>query len=333
MRRFRQLLQEALEAQGPLGPGFLREARAQARLGPAGEDPVARALALGRRALVALAEGRKGEARRLLEDAVRLHPGLGGGLALELAARLAGEAIEVALELRALQEREWRRWEEAPPGLRLLRALGAVPPSWWRSLWQGEPLSPRAKQSPPGRRRPEPAPPLTRRERPPAPPTLRLPLRYHSGEEPERMYSLSFLQRKSFRPRSIFEEPGEWRSSEGALRLDEEGRLTVRMDRLGAWGGLLVLRGSRRAVILPLPWEAPTLQGWIPLPAEPGEEVEALVWTWESITPATLWDLLSSRRSRYPARSLFLWLQEAVARGLADPEEWADILHLLGSAS
>ncbi|MCX7851115.1 hypothetical protein, partial [Thermus sp.] len=117
--------------------------------------------------------------------------------------------------------------------------------------------------------------------------------------------------------------------------LDEEGRLTVRMDRLRAWGGLLVLRGSRRAVILPLPWEAlgSRLRAWIPLPAEPWEEVEALVWTWESMTPATLGALLSSRRSRYPARSLFLWLQEAVARGLADPEEWADILHLLGSGS
>ncbi|MDW8358797.1 hypothetical protein [Thermus sp.] len=334
MRRFRQLLQEALEAQGPLGPGFLREARAQARLGPAGEDPVAQSLALGRRALVALAEGQREEARRLLEEAVRLHSGLGGGLALELAARLTEEAIGEALELRALQERERRGWEEeAPPGLRLLRALGAVPSSWWRSFWQEEPPSPRAKQSPLGRRHPEPAPPFTRRERPPAPPTLRLPLRYHRGEEPERMYSLSFLQRESFRPRSTFEEPGEWRSPEGALRLDGEGRLTVRMDRLGAWGGLLVLRGGRSAVILPLPWEAPTLQGWIPLPAEPGEEVEALVWTWESITPATLGALLSSRRSRYPRRYLFFWLQEAVARGLADPEEWADILHLLGSAS
>jgi hypothetical protein len=339
VRSFRELLQEALDALQAgsldLGEHFRREAIAQVTRGPLGEDPVAQALALGRKALLALAQGAKDEARRFLSQAVRLHPGLGGGLALELLARLAEDTPEVG-EVRALLERERKAWEEAPLGLLLLRALGAVPPEGWVGL-----LAPKegasardlpARRASKGRWR-EGGSRRASRERGPTRPTLRLPLWYWERERTfdERGKVLGFLPAFSRdKPKSGRE--GGWRSPESILRLDMGGYLTLRMDRLPKpWGGLLVLSGGLGSVLLPLPWKAPEprLRARIPLPAEPGEEVEALFWAWEDLTPATLRALLTAPRVLYGRETLLPWLDEAVRRGVADPVEWAEILDAL----
>ncbi|RDI94685.1 hypothetical protein DV704_11135 [Meiothermus sp. QL-1] len=122
MRPFVILLREALEAaereqggaQLSLDESFQRAAEEHLRLAQELRDtgdPVAEALALGRQALWALAQGNQGEACRLLQQAVELHPELGNGLALRLAAQLC-------VEERALLEEQIRRlkaaWAEAP---------------------------------------------------------------------------------------------------------------------------------------------------------------------------------------------------------------------------
>ncbi|GAA5335993.1 hypothetical protein [Thermus hydrothermalis] len=331
MRPFRELLREALEAlasgEPSLGEAFRKEALAQARLGPSGEDPVARALALGRRALVALAEGDRKGAHRHLQKAVESYPGLGGGLALELLVRLGEEEGLEVEPYRALREREHRAWEEAPWGLRLLKALSEVPAPFWRPF-----LEDGAGERPRGAER---RPPSPRRRREPIRPTLRLPLRHRpeGGEGREgAVRSLQMLRQMDFLP-STPPRPGTWRSEGDTLHLDEGGRLTVRLDRLRAWGGLLALVGSRGRVLVPLPWEeaGPRYRLHIPLPGRPGEDLEAWVWTWEHLTPETLEALLEDRKTFYSRELLAAWLLEAFMRGQADPGEWVRVLYLLGN--
>lgn len=330
VRRFRELLREALEvvASGKtsLGEAFRQEALAQARLKSSADDPVAQALALGRQALVALAEGDGRGAYYRLREAVERHPGLGGGLALDLLVRLGErEGLEVE-PFRTLRERELLAWKEAPLGFRLLKGLKEVPASFWQSfLVEERPPSPRRQRD----RRTEPprAIPLQRRE--PVRPTFRLPMGYRPGEERGVVRSLLMRSWTEFRPFAP-EGPGAWHSPEGALRLDEEGHLTVRVDRLGTWGGLLALVGSRGRVLMPLPWGGePRYRLHIPLPARPGEEMEAWVWTWEALTPATLEALLADPRTLYPRELLAAWLRQALRRGQADRMAWVQVLRLL----
>jgi hypothetical protein len=137
-RPFRELLQEALAAAKEgrtdrFGHAFREEAERHARLGPRGEDPVARALALGRQALRHLARGEREDACEKLSQALELHPSLGGGLALDLAEALRGES-----DFRHLRERLAPRGE-VPPELPLLALLDRLPPEFWVEVLRGAP--------------------------------------------------------------------------------------------------------------------------------------------------------------------------------------------------
>lgn len=120
--------------------------------------------------------------------------------------------------------------------------------------------------------------------------------------------------------------PGEWRSPEGALRVTEEGRFTLRLDRLPEARGALLLLKGRRTVLLPVPWVGQRLEGWIPLPSEPEEDWQAEVWTAEELTPEHLQSLLS--QSEYP-REILLWLMEGLHRGELSGPKWSQILRAL----
>ena len=137
-RPFRELLQEALAAAKEgrtdrFGHAFREEAERHARLDPRGEDPVARALALGRQALRHLARGEREDACEKLSQALELHPSLGGGLALDLAEALFGES-----DFRHLRERLAPRGE-VPPELPLLALLDRLPPEFWVEVLRGVP--------------------------------------------------------------------------------------------------------------------------------------------------------------------------------------------------
>jgi hypothetical protein len=137
-RPFRELLQEALAAAKEgrtdrFGHAFREEAERHARLGPRGEDPVARALALGRQALRHLARGERKDACEKLSQALELHPSLGGGLALDLAEALCGERA-----LRHIRKRLAPR-KEVPPELLLLDLLDRLPPEFWVEVLRGAP--------------------------------------------------------------------------------------------------------------------------------------------------------------------------------------------------
>jgi hypothetical protein len=166
-RPFRELLQEALAAAKEgrtdrFGHAFREEAERHARLDPRGEDPVARALALGRQALRHLARGEREDACEKLSQALELHPSLGGGLALDLAEALFGES-----DFRHLRERLAPRGE-VPPELPLLALLDRLPPEFWVEVLRGVPRTrsstrkgraeaeapPRPRESPPRRPRP-----------------------------------------------------------------------------------------------------------------------------------------------------------------------------------
>ncbi|RIH85143.1 hypothetical protein Mlute_01652 [Meiothermus luteus] len=331
MKGFRELLEEAIatleKGKLPLSQAFHEEARAQVSLeeakGDRSPDPVARSLRLGREALLALAQGERAEAHGRLRQALRLHPGLGGGLGLELARLLAEDLDDAAAqrEVRALMVSREQAWMEAPRELRLLRSLSHLPPGWWEALWKGNRGEERARATPRA------APPKT-----PPRPQLRFPVRFVSREKgPEEdtgaralmLMPARNLLEESWRKPSV---PGEWRSPEGALRVTEEGRFTLRLDRLPEARGALLLLKGRRTVLLPVPWVGQRLEGWIPLPSEPEEDWQAEVWTAEELTPEHFQSLLS--QSEYPGEIL-LWLMEGLYLGELSGPKWWQILRAL----
>ena len=181
---------------------FQREAQRHARLAQKRDDPVARALALGRQALWDLAQGNGEGACQKLSQALELHPFLGGGLAWELARVLCGGARDAASpplgERRALLR-------EPPPAVRLLAFLDHLPPGFWAEALRGKgEAASRAASSQGDRHQSRPRPGSPRGgERPPSPrrpDRPRLPLVYRplrrkgpQGKGETEVESLAFL--------------------------------------------------------------------------------------------------------------------------------------------
>jgi tetratricopeptide (TPR) repeat protein len=335
-RPFRELLQEALAAAKEgrtdrFGHAFREEAERHARLDPRGEDPVARALALGRQALRHLARGEREDACEKLSQALELHPSLGGGLALDLAEALFGES-----DFRHLRERLAPRGE-VPPELPLLALLDRLPPEFWVEVLRGVPRTrsstrkgqaeaeapPRIRESPP--RRPRPSVP-----RPRIPFTYR-PLR-REGSQGEKQVRTFLLQTSREPP-----EPTElrrWVAPGLGLEVREAGRrlnLRVLPEFRKAYpqAALLVLEAGRARVLVPLLPAA----GSLPLPVDlkGGADLVAEVWSWEDLTPETLAELL--REWRFYPDLLEIWLLYGMGQGLIPLEVVAEALRRLERGS
>ena len=339
MRPFRELLQEALAAAKEgrtdrFGDAFREEAERHARLGPRGEDPVAQALNLGRQALRHLAWGEREEACEKLSQALKLHPSLGGGLALDLAEALCGESA-----FRHLRERLAPR-KEVPPELPLLALLDRLPPEFWVEVLRGVPRtrsSPRKGQAEAeAPSRPRESPP--RRPRPSVP-RPRIPFAYRplpweesQGEKQERTFSLLQTSLKtSWEP----PKPTELRRWEArGLEVREAGRrlyLRVLPEFRKAYpqAALLVLEAGRARVLVPL---LPTA-GSLPLPVDlkGGADLVAEVWSWEDLTPETLAELL--REGYFYPDLLEIWLLYGMGQGLIPREEGEAVLRWLKGGS
>jgi hypothetical protein len=331
---FRELLQEALAAAKEgrtdrFGHAFREEAERHARLGPRGEDPVARALNLGRQALRHLARGEREDACEKLSQALELHPSLGGGLALDLA-----EALYPETDLRHIRERLVPR-KEVPPELPLLALLDRLPPEFWVEVLRGAPRTrsstrkgqaeaealPRPRESPP--RRPRPSVP-----RPRIPFAYR-PLRWEESQGEKQVRT--FLLQTSREP----PEPTELRRWEArGLEVREAGRrlyLRVLPEFWKAYpqAALLVLEAGRARVLAPLLPAA----GSLPLPVDlkGGADLVAEVWSWEDLTPETLAELL--REWRFYPDLLGIWLLYGIGQGLIPPEVAEAVLRWLKGGS
>jgi hypothetical protein len=321
-RPFRELLQEALAAAKEgrtdrFGHAFREEAERHARLGPRGEDPAARALALGRQALRHLARGEREDACEKLSQALELHPSLGGGLALDLAEALCPET-----DLRHLRERLAPRGE-VPPELSLLALLDRLPPEFWVEVLRGAPRTrsstrkgraeaeapPRPRESPPRRPRPSvPRPRIPFAYRP-------LPWEESQGEKQEGTF---FLPQTSLKTSWEPPKPTKLRRWEarGLEVREAEHRLYLRV--LPAFwkaypqAALLVLEAGRARVLVPL---LPAV-GSLPLPVDlkGGADLVAEVWSWEDLTPETLAELL--REWRFYPDLLGKWLLYGMGQGL-----------------
>jgi hypothetical protein len=325
-RPFRELLQEALAAAKEgrtdrFGHAFREEAERHARLGPRGEDPVAQALNLGRQALRHLARGERKDACEKLSQALKLHPPLGGGLALDLAEALCPET-----DLRHIRKRLAPR-KEVPPELPLLALLDRLPPEFWVEVLRGVPRTrsstrkgqaeaeapPRIRESPP--RRPRPSVP-----RPRIPFAYR-PLR-REGSQGEKQERTFFLPQTSLKTSWEPPEPTELRRWEArGLEVREAGRrlyLRVLPEFRKAYpqAALLVLEAGRARVLAPLLPAA----GSLPLPVDlkGGADLVAEVWSWEDLTPETLAELL--REGRFYPDLLEIWLLYGMGQGLIPPE-------------
>jgi hypothetical protein len=335
-RPFRELLQEALAAAKEgrtdrFGHAFREEAERHARLGPRGEDPVAQALNLGRQALRHLARGERKDACEKLSQALKLHPPLGGGLALDLAEALCPET-----DLRHIRERLAPRGE-VPPELPLLALLDRLPPEFWVEVLRGAPRTrssarkgqaeaeapPRIRESPP--RRPRPSVP-----RPRIPFAYR-PLRREGsqGEKQERTF-LTSLETSWEPPKPT--ELRRWEARGLEVR-EAERRLYLRV--LPAFwkaypqAALLVLEAGRARVLAPLLPAA----GSLPLPVDlkGGADLVAEVWSWEDLTPETLAELL--REWRFYPDLLGIWLLYGMGQGLIPLEVVAEALRRLERGS
>jgi hypothetical protein len=333
-RPFRELLQEALAAAKEgrtdrFGHAFREEAERHARPGPRGEDPVARALALGRQALRHLARGERKDACEKLSQALELHPSLGGGLALDLAEALCGETA-----FRHLRKRLAPR-KEVPPELPLLALLDRLPPEFWVEVLRGAPRTrsstrkgqaeaeapPRIRESPP--RRPRPSVP-----RPRIPFAYR-PLR-REGSQGEKQVRTFLLQTSREPP-----EPTELRRWVApGLEVREAGRglyLRVLPEFRKAYpqAALLVLEAGRARVLAPLLPAA----GSLPLPVDlkGGADLVAEVWSWEDLTPETLAELL--REGYFYPDLLEIWLLYGMGQGLIPLEVVAEALRRLERGS
>lgn len=361
MRPFVSLLREALEVaqqrEGTAGlslsESFRSAAREHLRLTQGLEDTqdrVAKALALGRQALWALAQGRQEEACRLLREAVELHPELGSGFALKLAAQLCEE--ERALLEEKIQRLE-AKWAEAPQALRLLRALAELPTEVWKDFFQPRRIS-RFRENRKLQENREPkeewAAPRERvslpKQRSPRPSWLEpihFLLRYRGwkGSEAEgrsrRFEGALLFSLTQSQLGFLGEDEGIhlWRDREKLIRLESEGDFsTLRISEAlfqAALGWLLVLEGSLGTLLLPLiPSIATKLQ--LPPLAEPGEDIQAELWSWESLTPKDFQSLY--RRATYrPVQALrnwlWLWLRQDQTLAEEELEEWLRILERL----
>jgi hypothetical protein len=341
-RPFRELLQEALAAAKEgrtdrFGHAFREEAERHARPGPRGEDPVARALALGRQALRHLARGERKDACEKLSQALELHPSLGGGLALDLAEALCPET-----DLRHIRERLAPR-KEVPPELPLLALLDRLPPEFWVEVLRGAPRTrsstrkgqaeaeapPRIRESPP--RRPRPSVP-----RPRIPFTYR-PLRWEESQG-EKQEGTFFLPQTSLKTSWEPPKPTELRRWEArgleVLEVREAGRglyLRVLPEFRKAYpqAALLVLEAGRARVLAPLLPAA----GSLPLPVDlkGGADLVAEVWSWEDLTPETLAELL--REGYFYPDLLEIWLLYGMGQGLIPLEVVAEALRRLERGS
>ncbi|MGC8876958.1 hypothetical protein [Thermus sp.] len=335
-RPFRELLQEALAAarEGraePFGDAFREEAEGHARLGPRGEDPVARALALGRQALGHLARGEREEACRKLSQALELHPSLGGGLALDLAEALCGKEA-----FRPLRERLARR-KEVPPGFQLLALLDRLPPEFWVEVLRGSPRTPssprkgRAEAEAPPRLRESPP----RRPRPSVPrpriPFAYRPLRREGSQGEKTALKALLLTKKSWEP----PEPTELRRwvAPGLEVQEVRGRLYLRVlpefREAYPQAALLVLEAGRARALMPL---LPS-EDYLPLPVDlkGGADLVAEVWSWEDLILGTLAELL--REGRFYPDLLGIWLLYGMTQGLIPPEVAAAALRWLERGS
>jgi hypothetical protein len=309
-RPFWELLQEALAAAKEgrtdrFGDAFREEAERHARPGPRGEDPVARALALGRQALRHLARGERKDACEKLSQALELHPSLGGGLALDLAEALCGES-----DFRYLRERLAPR-KEVPPELPLLALLDRLPPEFWVEVLRG---APRTRSSPRKGQAEAEAPPRPRESPPrrprPSVPRPRIPFAYR----PLHQEVTFFLLETSWEP----PKPTELRRWVApGLEVREAGRrlyLWVLPEFRKAYpqAALLVLEAGRARVLAPLLPAA----GSLPLPVDlkGGADLVAEVWSWEDLTPETLAELL--REGYFYPDLLEIWLLYGMGQGL-----------------
>ncbi|WP_448569416.1 hypothetical protein [Thermus sp.] len=341
-RPFRELLREALAAvrEGDLEAlrqeAFQREAQRHARLAPKGDDPVARALALGRQALWDLAQGNGEGACQKLSQALELHPFLGGGLAWELARVLCGrvgDAVSPPLgERRALLR-------EPPPAARLLAFLDQLPPGFWAEALRGGGAASRAAFSQGDLHRPQPRAKGRRGgERPPSPrrpnrPRLTLVYRPLRRKEPRgkgetrpetsTFVSLGLLPQHTG---SDWWEPLEapslrrWVGPGLEVREREDGglRLWVLPEFWKAHpeAALLVLEAEgARALAFLLPTERPLP---LPLDLEGGGDLVAEVWSWGDLTPEALAGLF--REARFHLDLFARWLRYGTARGLISQE-------------
>jgi len=325
-RTFRELLQEALAAAKEgrtdrFGHAFREEAERHARLGPRGEDPVARALNLGRQALRHLARGEREDACKKLSQALELHPSLGGGLALDLAEALCPET-----DLRHIRERLAPRGE-VPPELLLLDLLDRLPPEFWVEVLRG---APRTRSSPRKGRAEAEAPPRLRESPPrrprPSVPRPRIPFAYRplpwKKSQGEKQEGTFFLPQTSLKTSWEPPKPTELRRWEArGLEVREAGRrLYLRVlpafRKAYPQAALLVLEAGRARVLVPLLPAA----GSLPLPVDlkGGADLVAEVWSWEDLTPETLAELL--REGYFYPDLLEIWLLYGMGQGLIPPE-------------
>ena len=328
MRRFWELLREAAEAlEEPEERRTKRledlKAEVQAQLAfPGGEDPVGRALRLGREALAHLVERDPSGACRKLWEALGLHPGLGRGQAYRLLKALAQggggpEDCQVAEgELRKLEALLAEAQEDR--ALALSRLLRDLPPWFWEPLFgardvpRGRPR-PRRREGPPPRR-----PRLTvaiRHVKPPRPPEEDRPL--------------------AFKMMSIWERGSAAPSQGGGYWSDRSGRVRVQGARL--WVDLvdlpghflLLLKKPTGYLLLPGRTEG---RGWVArVPEGFLEEVdlEMEVWAGEDLTPTLLRKLLEGAQG-VSGQGLREWLEEGIRLGvLRDKKRWRQLWRAL----
>ena len=354
-RPFRELLQEALAAarEGDLealrGEAFRQEAERHAQLAQKGDDPVARALALGRQALWDLAQGNGEGACQKLSQALELHPFLGGGLARELARVLcerAGDGVSPPLPLgerRALLR-------ELPSSAKLLAFLDQLPPGFWAEALRGKgEATSRAASSQGDRHQPRPRagsprggerPPSPRRPERPRLPLVYRPLRRgeprgkgETGLESPASISSELLPQRA---NSGWWEPLEARSLRRwvapglEVREREDGGLRLQVLpefwKAHPEAALLVLEAEgARALAFLLPTERP-----LPLPVdlEGGGGLVAEVWSWGDLTPEALAGLF--REARFHLDLFARWLQYGTTRGLISREAIWEALRRLG---
>lgn|GEM_PF-627616 len=358
-RPFRELLQEALAAarEGDLealrGEAFRQKAERHARLAQKGDDPVARALALGRQALWDLAQGNGEGACQKLSQALELHPFLGGGLAWELARVLCGRAGDGVSPPLPLGERR-ALLRELPSSAKLLAFLDQLPPGFWAEVLRGRRrATSRATssqkdhqgatgvpfQEPPGLPsreeegwRREKASPSWRPMRPRIRFTYR-PLRLEGAREDRGMEVKSLmLSRADFHRWEPFgrQTLRRWVAPNLEVREGEDGVLRLRV-RSEFWeahpeAALLVLEAEgARALAFLLPTERP-----LPLPVdlEGGGGLVAEVWSWGDLTPEALAGLLLE--AHFHLDFFARWLQYGTTRGLISREAIWEALRRLG---
>lgn len=333
-RSFQSLLLQALvEAKaGNLGAlqakAFREEAERHLAMGPRGEDPIGRALNLGREALHRLSLGEREEACAKLRQALDLHPYLGGGYARALAEVLCGE--------RPVEERGWREdralLEQAPPEVRLLAFLDGLPPAFWvEAFWpEGKERTEAKKQGPQATWGEQPS--FARPERkPPSPSRPRFPLAYRpwyrEQKEPREGVRMMLLitQERALRPKELRRWAGPgleiWEGEEGGFWL----RLFPEFWERHPEAALLVLEGREARVPIPL------LPGMPPLPFprvfRHGEEVTGEVWSWEDLRPRALAAFL--REVGYYRDLLQVWLEYGLGTGRLSRKGFREALRLM----